>query len=967
MYKKKILFSLVIVITIFFSFNYLSPMGNEIYNINKNLYFLRIYDTTKDNKWSNFIDGRNGNFLISPGKKKALRGIFTFYKDCNLILNFSLRKGSTVGDIKFLVKKNNKKIDKFTVTPRQSNQLKISIKNRDKVELIVDKHNFIVANEANLQIQVQEIYFKFKSFLILFLWSIFFIFLFWKKYIYIAINSYIIFILILFAEKLNFGILSFQHILTYSILLFTLTLIFTFVYHELTILKKYKIVSIFSFIMTFMIYIIPLFFIIYALNFDHKVTKEILYAIFQSNSSESYEYISDFISIKYILLFIVITATTGVLLYIQEKKETITIKKSLSIFIIITFLSIVLIYFSQLRLPEFVIDGFETYHKELELFKRVQEKRKTGKIIFNATKKAEGETYIIIIGESLNKKHMGIYGYLRQTTPLLSKKNDAGDLLVFNNAYANHTHTNQVLQLSLTEANQYNKKSYYDSLSVIDILKKADIETYWLTNQNIYGIWDNMVSVIARLSDYLITLNTNIGGHTRTQKFDGALIDQVKKILANKTDRNRVIFVHLIGNHSSYSSRYPEEEYSIYKKRLKLGDFGTNAYKNSSKIINYYDNSVTYNDYVISSILNEFQKEKGANAFIYMSDHADDVIKNLGHNSGNFTYEMVQIPMIAWFGDDYKKIYNDKYSTLISHKNTLFSNDMFYDTLIGLFDIKTDKYNSQYDLASSEYELNSKNALVLHGKKKYADKSNYIYWQKVNTQYLVDSNQSSRIFPHRVNSTGKLKDIWNDGFRSFELDAHFNGNDRDYFQMGHHSGVMGVKMEDFLLSVKHSDIQRIWFDFKNLNQENHKAAIKRLEYLDRKYDIKKKFIVESGTTDPFFKEFRKAGWHTSYYMPTRRIAEMLKEKKIFELKKLATQIAKQVKSQNVSAVSFDHRLYPFVKQYLESLIDKNIVYHIWYAPSLSSKSFKQDLQKYKLYLDTRVKTLLSTYKSQFNL
>lgn len=417
---------------------------------------------------------------------------------------------------------------------------------------------------------------------------------------------------------------------------------------------------------------------------DHKVTKEILYAIFQSNSSESYEYISDFISIKYILLFIVITATTGVLLYIQEKKETITIKKSLSIFIIITFLSIVLIYFSQLRLPEFVIDGFETYHKELELFKRVQEKRKTGKIIFNATKKAEGETYIIIIGESLNKKHMGIYGYLRQTTPLLSKKNDAGDLLVFNNAYANHTHTNQVLQLSLTEANQYNKKSYYDSLSVIDILKKADIETYWLTNQNIYGIWDNMVSVIARLSDYLITLNTNIGGHTRTQKFDGALIDQVKKILANKTDRNRVIFVHLIGNHSSYSSRYPEEEYSIYKKRLKLGDFGTNAYKNSSKIINYYDNSVTYNDYVISSILNEFQKEKGANAFIYMSDHADDVIKNLGHNSGNFTYEMVQIPMIAWFGDDYKKIYNDKYSTLISHKNTLFSNDMFYDTLIDL-------------------------------------------------------------------------------------------------------------------------------------------------------------------------------------------------------------------------------------------------------------------------------------------
>ena len=135
------------------------------------------------------------------------------------------------------------------------------------------------------------------------------------------LNSYIIFILLLFAEKLNFGGLGFNNILTYMLLLFTLTFSFTFMYQELTRLKRFKIASILSFTSALVVYIIPLFFIIYALNFEDKVTRDILYAVFQSNSSESYEFISDFISIKYIFMFVLITAITGTLLWFLENNE----------------------------------------------------------------------------------------------------------------------------------------------------------------------------------------------------------------------------------------------------------------------------------------------------------------------------------------------------------------------------------------------------------------------------------------------------------------------------------------------------------------------------------------------------------------------------------------------------------------------------------------------------------------------
>jgi len=242
----------------------------------------------------------------------------------------------------------------------------------------------------------------------------------------------------------------------------------------------------------------------------------------------------------------------------------------------------------------------------------------------------------------------------------------------------------------------------------------------------------------------------------------------------------------------------------------------------------------------------------------------------------------------------------------------------------------------------------------------------YEYTQKNNARYLIDSNQSSRIFPHRVDSIGKLKDIWNNGFRSFEVDVRFGDNNTSKFFIGHNLGDSKITLEKFLSSIKYNNIERVWLDFKNLNKDNYKDASIRLEYLDRKFKIKNKFIVESGNKMQFFKFFNISGWHTSYYMPTK-IVKLIKEHKNIEMEQLSLKISKQVKMQNVSAISFDSRLYPFVKKYMEPKISKNIVYHIWYAPFLASFNFKSELLSNKLFLDERVKTLLTIYRSKFNI
>jgi hypothetical protein len=243
----------------------------------------------------------------------------------------------------------------------------------------------------------------------------------------------------------------------------------------------------------------------------------------------------------------------------------------------------------------------------------------------------------------------------------------------------------------------------------------------------------------------------------------------------------------------------------------------------------------------------------------------------------------------------------------------------------------------------------------------------YNYFQPINAKYLSDTNQTTRVMPHRVNSIGKLDDIWQVGFRSFECDVRFGDNAQDRYVLGHDFGDGGVDFEDLLLSKNYKEIKKIWLDFKNLDKDNYIKALDVLNNLDKKYSLKNKLIVESGTKGEFFKVFYDSGYHTSYYTPTSLIKKLLKQNDTDGMHNLADNIAKQVKAQHTSAVSFYHEIYPFIKEYLEPLLPNDVVYHIWYAPALYDNNFKANLLKNKLYLDKRVKTLLSTYRSKYDM
>jgi heptose-I-phosphate ethanolaminephosphotransferase len=113
-----------------------------------------------------------------------------------------------------------------------------------------------------------------------------------------------------------------------------------------------------------------------------------------------------------------------------------------------------------------------------------------------------------------------------------------------------------------------------------------------------------------------------------------------------------------MGSHLPYKIRYPQ----LYGKFTDINDM-SGSFEDpltdlQKAIINEYDNSVLYNDFIISSIVNLVKEKRELSYILYFSDHGEEVFDDKvysGRSFDNITPGMYQIPFILWLSDEYKK------------------------------------------------------------------------------------------------------------------------------------------------------------------------------------------------------------------------------------------------------------------------------------------------------------------------
>ena len=695
------------------------------------------------------------------------------------------------------------------------------------------------------------------------------------------------------------------------------------------------------------------------------VDADAIYAIFQTHPAEAVQFLAaNYSAVRLIIVFGSIALCSGLLAWKLMKTAAVpSLAGSGIVFIILAVLSADRIFEDLLTLSVWR-DASIRYDQELQAFHKIAAKRQVKNTNYDLRRTPGRRVTVLIIGESHSKRHMSLYGYPRDTTPKLVQRYKAGNLVLFENAYSSHTHTVPTLTLALTEANQYNRKSWTKTLSLINISRQAGIRTYWISNQQMLGLWSNAVSLLARDADEVVSTNKKIGGLKKPNKYDEAVVSHFLNKLSEPGEK--LIVVHLIGSHAGYCIRYPDA-WSVFSGELDPAVFGNISTATKPRRVNCYDNSVRYNNHILDVIFNSLEEAEVPASALYFADHSEEVLDGKFHASANFEYSMSEIPVVFTASASWRKEFPEHWERLVNNRKKIFTNDLIFETVVGLMGIESDKVNTNNDLGHQNYKA-VEAPKTLHGRISVKDDDNYYLWQRINADRVIKNNLGKRLLPHRVNTLGMMHEITAAGLRSFEADVLFRP-EGGYFEVGHDAKAMtGMTLESFLEKVP-QDIEKIWLDIKKADKKTVPGIIKRLIELDKKFELKDRVIVETTSKLSSIRLLSDYGFHVSYYLPHKEISIAIKGKDKKASKLLAKKLGDVTKRQDVSAVSFHLRLYGFVKDYLEPELAPHIVYHTWSPPGISFKNSDmiEEIQTRDYFHDLKVETILLTYVSPFSL
>lgn len=346
-------------------------------------------------------------------------------------------------------------------------------------------------------------------------------------------------------------------------------------------------------------------------------------------------------------------------------------------------------------------------YKQYNLQREVRQSQMNS-LLSSLEEQPDSGVYVLVIGESESRLHMGAYGYPRSTTPRLTSIKDNRQVILFDNAYSCYTETVPVLTYALTAKNQYNTIPLEKAPSILEAARAAGFDTVWISNQMQFGMYDTPVSYIASAADKTIWLNsylsTKPGPRAKSVDYDEIVLKGLKQI---HPSNRMLIVIHLMGNHFIYKDRYP----SSY-----------NVYHGGNSLIDTYDNSILYNDHVISEIYNTVSSIPHFQAFIYFSDHGEGVDYGLTHDAVNFKYPITYIPLYMAFSQEYINNHPYTLDMLKAHKDNYFTNDLMFNTLMGIMGIRIPEfYEPDNDITSAKYDSRPERFLTMYGSKRIID------------------------------------------------------------------------------------------------------------------------------------------------------------------------------------------------------------------------------------------------------
>ena len=318
------------------------------------------------------------------------------------------------------------------------------------------------------------------------------------------------------------------------------------------------------------------------------------------------------------------------------------------------------------------------------------------------------KTIVVVIGESLNKHHMSLYNYIRNTNPLLSQYGDS--LIVYQDVVSPQVHTIPVMRSLLSMSELDHNEYFTEKPSLYELFNRAGYNTYLISNQDFSESCKSSYDILLTLADKKYNLATY-------KQHDDICLPVLDKVLKRDDKENKLIVIHLIGNHMAYEFRYPKEYIVFNNSKDNLVPSAPFRDGKAKQTIDKYDNSVLYNDYIVNSIINALKKLQNQQAImVYFSDHAEELYDYrdfAGHAYEKVSPTMSEIPFMIWMSSSYREHRPD----LVFDKERPYSSADFIYSVSDLAGLGYKDYNDTRSLFSQNFAPRER----FVGDKKYKD------------------------------------------------------------------------------------------------------------------------------------------------------------------------------------------------------------------------------------------------------
>ena len=330
---------------------------------------------------------------------------------------------------------------------------------------------------------------------------------------------------------------------------------------------------------------------------------------------------------------------------------------------------------------------------------RDQNPEKVQKVIVDASPKAiftsdKPTLFVVLIGETARSANWQLASYKKPTNPELSKLNIINIPKV--QACGTSTDVSLPCMLSRVGRRDYDRKRILSEESLPSLLKRSGFSVTWVDNQSgCKGTCDG-VRVIKPTPDPLYchagVCMDGVFNRSIDEAFD-----------ALNTQSHAVLFLHMMGSHGpAYYKRSTESE-KVFGKECTDPTF-----KSCSKesIRAAYDSSIRYTDRVVAELIRKLQNRTDINtALIYLSDHGESLGENGLYLHGAPYYiapdEQKIVPMVMWFSEPFKKNYTIDTRVIEENSHKPVAHDHLYHTILGLLNVRSSTYDSQWDLSVS--------------------------------------------------------------------------------------------------------------------------------------------------------------------------------------------------------------------------------------------------------------------------